>query len=74
MAAIGAFLSALVTWFLGLLGAANSQKQTDQVAKDATTIKALKDMETIDAQLATESTDTVLGGLRADTSARIPKP
>lgn len=74
MAAIGAFLSALVTWFLGLLGAANSQKQTDQVAKDATTIKALKDMEAIDAKLAVTDTDTILSQLRADTAARTPKP
>lgn len=71
---LGSLALGIWTWFLDLLGSANSQKQADQIAKDATTIQGLKDMDTIDAQLATESTDAILSGLRADTSARTPKP
>lgn len=74
MAAIGAFFSAFVTWFLDLLGSANAQKQADQIAKDATSLQAIKDMDTIDANLATESTGDIVNGLRTDTSVRAPKP
>lgn len=74
LAWLGGVWVAFSTWFLNLLGSANAQKQADQIAKDATSIQALKDMDGIDANLATESTDDIVSKLRADTSARTPKP
>lgn len=74
MVTIGSFFAGILTWFLGLLGAAQTQKQADQIAKDADEIQSLKDMGRIKDTNAALSDSDILSKLRDQSAARRPPP